>query len=58
MDSMTETLQGKRKKAGLSQEDVADMLEVSRQTVSAWEKGTKKIPKQREIQLKILFMTF
>lgn len=37
--SLGEKLLELRKKAGLSQEEVADKLNVSRQTVSKWETG-------------------
>ena len=48
-------LKGKRIKAGLSQQNVADILEVSRQMVSAWESGSKELPIEREMELKNLY---
>lgn len=39
-----------RKKAGLSQEEVADKLEVSRQTVSKWETN-QTVPELKKIKL-------
>lgn len=48
---MTIDLKGKRERANLTQQNVADILEVSRQLVSAWENGDKVLPKKREIEL-------
>lgn len=39
MTRLENSLQGARKKAGLSQEEVAEKLGVSRQTISKWELG-------------------
>jgi transcriptional regulator with XRE-family HTH domain len=38
-----------RKAAGLTQEDLAQAIEVSRQAVSAWERGSKR-PSQRRLK--------
>ncbi len=44
-------LKERRKQAKLTQQNVADILEVSRQLISAWESGNKELPKEREIEL-------
>ena len=53
---MKNDLKAKRVKAGLTQQNVADILEISRQMVSAWENGSKEVPLEREIELKNLYM--
>jgi DNA-binding XRE family transcriptional regulator len=55
---MMTRLKERREKTGLTQQDVADMLEVSRQTIAAWENGIKKVPRERQTQLNMLFVTF
>lgn len=55
---MRNELKGKRIKAGLTQQNVADILEVTRQMVSAWESGSKELPKEREIELENLYRCF
>lgn len=52
---MMADLKGKRERVGLTQQNVADILEVSRQMVSAWESGTKELPPEREMELKNLY---
>lgn len=44
-----------RKKCKMTIQEVANKLEVSKQTVSAWEKGSKVIPEARKWQLSQLF---
>lgn len=44
-----------RKQCNMTIQEVADKLNVSKQTISAWENGTKIIPNSRKKQLSLLF---
>ena len=44
-----------RKKAGMSQEDLAEQLEVSRQAISRWEMGTAMPDAPNLLRISILF---
>jgi transcriptional regulator with XRE-family HTH domain len=48
-------LKAVRRQCNMTIQEVADKLNVSKQTVSAWEKGTKIIPDSRKKQLSQLF---
>ena len=53
--TFSEKLGGLRRKAGLSQEELASRLEVSRQAVSKWENGTSDPSTSNLIALAKLF---
>ena len=53
--TFSEKLVGLRRKAGLSQEELASRLEVSRQAVSKWENGTSDPSTSNLIALAKLF---
>ena len=44
-----------RKETGLTLQEIADTLKVSKQIVSAWENNIKPIPKERQRDLESLF---
>ncbi len=51
MDGMGERLRAARMECGMSQQEVADQLEMSKQTVSAWERGER--PPQLDVALRL-----
>ena len=57
MMKLSDKLVGLRKSAGMSQEELAEKLNVSRQAVSRWEMGTAMPDAVNILQLSKLFMS-